>query len=173
MSSKYRSRMLPMSPSTAAIESPLNPLAALSMPLPGGMKLAGLAHHLVDLGDMLLLEGDLFTGVLLKPHALVHHEREQVVVLAKCGALVIQRFTQNLRDVMFVGFHQLADVGGRMPAKGRDMFAGHCGVVHALRGLVAHPADDRNARVAEDHQRVMEVAHHASELELQNGFGAA
>src|SRR5258705_1480976 len=31
MSSRYRSRMLPMSPSAAAIESPLNPLAGLSM----------------------------------------------------------------------------------------------------------------------------------------------
>jgi hypothetical protein len=50
------------------------------------------------------------------------------------------------------------------------MFAGHGRMVHALRGLVAHPADDRNARVAEDHQRVMQVAHYARELEFQNGI---
>ena len=31
--------------------------------LPGGVKLPGLAHHLIDLGDMLLLESDLFPGV--------------------------------------------------------------------------------------------------------------
>jgi hypothetical protein len=49
--------------------------------LPGGVKLAGLSHHLIDLGDMLLLEGDLFPGVFFKPHALVHDEREQLVVL--------------------------------------------------------------------------------------------
>lgn len=67
------------------------------------MKLAGLAHHLIDLRDVLLLEGDLLPGVFFEPHALVHYEREQVVVLAKCSALVIQRFTQNLGDVMFVG----------------------------------------------------------------------
>ena len=67
------------------------------------MKLAGLAHHLIDLGDMLLLEGDLFPRVFIKPHALVYYKREQLVVLAKCSALVIQRFTQNLGDVMFVG----------------------------------------------------------------------
>jgi hypothetical protein len=70
------------------------------MLLPGGVKLAGLAHHLVDLGDMLLLEGDLFSGVFFKPHALVHYQRVQVVVLLKCSALVIQRFTQDLGDVM-------------------------------------------------------------------------
>jgi hypothetical protein len=87
------------------------------------VKLAGLAHHLIDFGDMLLLEGDLFSGVFFKPHALVHYEPEQVVVLAKCSALVIQRFTQNLGDVMFVGLDQFADVEGRMSAKRRYMFA--------------------------------------------------
>jgi hypothetical protein len=84
--------------------------------LPGGVKLAGLPHHLIDLGDMLLLERDLFPGVFFKPHALVHYQREQLVVLAKCSALVIQRFTQNLGDVMFVGLDQFADVEGRMPS---------------------------------------------------------
>jgi hypothetical protein len=44
--------------------------------LPGGVKLAGFSHHLIDLGDMLLLEGDLFPGVFFKPHALVYYERE-------------------------------------------------------------------------------------------------
>jgi hypothetical protein len=39
--------------------------------LAGGVKLAGLAHHLIDLGDMLLLEGDLFPSVFFKPYALV------------------------------------------------------------------------------------------------------
>jgi hypothetical protein len=78
--------------------------------LPRGVKLAGLTHHLVDLGDMLLLEGDLFPGVFLKPHAPVHDEREQVIVLAKCSALVIQRFTQNLGNVVFMGLDQFADI---------------------------------------------------------------
>src|SRR6266511_1729868 len=50
------------------------------------------------------------------------------------------------------------------------MFAGHGRMVHALRGLVAHPADDRNARMAEDHQRVVQAAHYASKLEFQNGI---
>ena len=77
------------------------------------MKVAGLAHHLIDLGDVLLLQGDLFPGVFFEPHALVHYEREQVVVLAKGSALVIQRFTENLGDVMFVGLDQLADVERR------------------------------------------------------------
>jgi hypothetical protein len=80
------------------------------------VKLAGLAHHFIDLGDVLLLEGDLFPGVFFEPHALVHHESEQVVVLAKCDAVVIQRFTENLSDVMFVGLDQFADVEGRMPS---------------------------------------------------------
>jgi hypothetical protein len=45
------------------------------------VKLAGLAHHFIDLGDVLLLESDLFPGVFFKPHVLVYYEREQVVVL--------------------------------------------------------------------------------------------
>ena len=61
--------------------------------LPGRMKLAGLAHHFDDLSDVLLLKGDLLPGVFFRPHALVHDEREQVVVLAKSCALVIERFT--------------------------------------------------------------------------------
>ena len=80
------------------------------MLLPGGMKLAGLAHHLIDLGDVLLLEGDLISGVFFKPHALARYQLVQVVVLLKCSALVIQRFTQNLGDVMFVGLDQFADI---------------------------------------------------------------
>src|SRR5881397_763591 len=139
---------------------------------PGGVELAGLAHHFIDLGDVLLLKGDLLARVFLEPHALVHYEREQVVILAKCCALVIQRFTQNLGDVVFVGLDQLADVERRMAAERRYVLAGHGRMVHALRGLVAHPADDRNTRVAEDHQRVMQIAHYARELELQNGIEA-
>src|SRR5262245_44001429 len=49
---------------------------------PGGVQLAGLAHHLIDLRDVLLFESDLLPGVLFEPHALVHYEREPVVVLA-------------------------------------------------------------------------------------------
>src|SRR5678815_4135282 len=75
-------------------------------------------------------------------------------------------------DVMFVGLDQLADVERRMAAERRHVFAGHGRMVHTLRGLVAHPADDWNTRVAEDHQRVMHIADHARELELQNGIEA-
>ena len=56
-----------------------------------------------------------------------------------------------------------------MAAKRGYVLAGHRRMAHALRGLVAHPADDRNARMSEDHQRVVYVAHHARELELEDG----
>src|SRR5713101_5522405 len=138
----------------------------------GGMQFARLANHFLDLGNVLLLELDLLAGVFLKPHALVNYEREQVVVLAKRGVLVIQGFLENLNDVVLVRLDQLADLQRRMPAKGGYVLAGHRGVAHALRGLAAHPADDRNARVAEDHQRVMYVAHHAREFELEDGVEA-
>ena len=42
-------------------------------------------------------------------------------------------------------------------------------VVHALGRLVAHPLDDRDARVTEDHERVVDVADDAGELQLENG----
>src|SRR4029450_10542661 len=42
-------------------------------------------------------------------------------------------------------------------------------LVHALGRLVAHPLDDRDARVTEDHERVVDVADDAGELQLENG----
>src|SRR3989442_6485511 len=60
-----------------------------------------------------------------------------------------------------------------MAVERRHVLAGHGRMVHTLRGLVAHPADDRITRVAEDYQRVMQIADHARELELQNGIEAA
>src|SRR5215470_4808334 len=131
----------------------------------GGAQFPGLAHHFLDLGDVLLLELDLLTGVFLEPDALVDYEVEQIVVLAKRGTLMIQGLLENLHDVVLVGLSQLADFQGRMAAKRRYVLAGHRGVIHALRGLVPHPAYDRNARVTEDHQRVMYIAHHPRELE--------
>src|SRR4030095_415091 len=163
----------PTSPAVAVVPSHTSTAAGSSPTSPSGVQRAGLAHHLIDLRDVLLFEGDLLSSVFFEIHALVHYEREQVVVLAKGCALVIQRFTQDLGDVVFVGLDQLADVERRMTAERRHVFAGHGRMVHTLRGLVAHPADDRNTRVAEDHQRVMQIADHARELELQNGIEAA
>src|SRR4029077_9091913 len=99
------------------------------------MQVAGLAHHLIHLGDMLLLERDLLPSVFFKPHAPIHDEREQIVVLAKSSTLVIQRFTQNLGDVMFVGLDQFADVEGRMSAKRRYMVTCHGRMVLPFSGL--------------------------------------
>jgi hypothetical protein len=56
----------------------------------GSMEVAGLAHHLLDLGDVLLFQLDLLAGVLLQPHALVAHEIEQLVVRAQRLALVLE-----------------------------------------------------------------------------------
>jgi hypothetical protein len=71
---------------------------------------------------------------------------------------------------VFVGLDQFADVTGRMSAKRRYMLTRHGGMVHAIRGLVPHPADNRNARVPEDPKRLMHTAHYASELDLQDGI---
>ena len=89
-----------MRSSTAAGPSHTSTAAGSSPTSPGGVQLAGLAHHLIDLRDVLLFEGDLLPGVFFEPHALVHYERQQVVVLAKGCALVTQRFTQDLGAVV-------------------------------------------------------------------------
>src|SRR5207249_6450006 len=156
----------PPSPAVAVAPSHTSTAAGASPTSPGGVQRAGLAHHLIDLRDVLLFEGDLLPGVFFEPHALVHYEREQIVVLAKGCALVIQRFTQDLGDVVFVGLDQLADVERRMAAERRHVFAGHRRMAHTLRVLVAHLADDRITRVAEDYERVMQIADRARELEL-------
>ena len=62
----------------------------------GGAQFARLANHFLDLGNVLLLELDLLAGVFLEPDVLLEYELEQVVVLAKCDMLVIQRFLENV-----------------------------------------------------------------------------
>src|SRR5262249_58479136 len=119
----------------------------------GGMQFAGLTHHFLDLGDMLLLQHDLRAGVILQPYTFVNHELEQVVVLAKRGALVIQGFLENLNDVVLVGLRQLTDFQRRVAAKRCYVLAYHRSVAHALRGLVGHPDTRRHARVAQEHRR--------------------
>src|SRR5713101_3646439 len=42
------------------------------------------------------------------------------------------------------------------------------GVCQASRSFAAQPANDGNAAVAKDHQRVVRVTHHSSQLRLQN-----
>src|SRR5262249_37855923 len=127
-----------------------------------------LAHHLLDLGDVLLFQLDLLARVLLQPDTLIAHEIEQLVVRAQRRALVLEGLVQDLPDLVLVGFAQLADLEGWVTAERRNVLAGHRGVVHAFDRLVAHPADDRDARVAEYHQRVVDVAHDARELELED-----
>src|SRR4029077_21222527 len=82
---------------------------------------------------------------------------------------VLQGFVENLDDVVLVRLDELADFQRWMATQRRYVLAGHRGVIHALRGLVTHPANDRNARMAEHHQRVVEVAHHSRELTLEDG----
>ena len=55
-----------------------------------------------------------------------------------------------------------------MPAESGDVFARQDRVRVGLIGLVAQPGDDRNAVVAENHEAVVHVAHHAGEFELEN-----
>ena len=73
------------------------------------------------------------------------HEIEELVVRAQRRALVLM---QDLPDLVLVRFGQLADREGRVTAERRDVLAGDRGVVHAFDRLVARPADDRDAHVA-------------------------
>ena len=75
---------------------------------------------------------------------------------------------QDLPSLVLARFAQLADLERRVTAERRNVLAGDRGVVHALDRLVTHPADDRDARVAEYRQRVVHVAHDASEFELED-----
>src|SRR4029077_2131777 len=93
----------------------------------GGTQFARLANHFLDLGNVLLLELDLLAGVFLEPDALVNDELEQVVVLAKRGMLVIQRFLENLNDVVLVGLDQLTDFQRRVAGGAGYVSAGTAG----------------------------------------------
>ena len=73
----------------------------------GGRQLAGPPHHLLHFGDVLLLQLDLVSGVLLQPHALIAHRVQQLVVCAQRRAFMIERLVQDLTDVMLGRFDQL------------------------------------------------------------------
>ena len=80
-----------------------------------GGQFTRLAHHLLDLGDVLLFQLDLLAGVLLQPNALVAHEIEQLGARAQRRALVLEGLMQELPDLVLVRFDQLADLEGRGP----------------------------------------------------------
>ena len=48
------------------------------------------------------------------------------------------------------------------------MLASNGGVIERFGGLIAHPLRNGYAGVAEDHQRIVHVAHDASELSVEN-----
>ncbi len=79
-----------------------------------------------------------------------------------------QRFGEDLVDVVLVRFQQRADLERRMPAEIRDVLARLGRVRLGLFRLIAQPADDRDAVVAEDHEAVVQVANQPRELELEN-----
>src|SRR5436190_6236294 len=68
----------------------------------GGLEVAGPAQHLLDLGDVPLLELDLLARVLLEPHVLVDDAVEQLVVEVDRRTLVVERLAQDLLDVVLV-----------------------------------------------------------------------
>src|SRR5207237_89310 len=75
---------------------------------------------------------------------------------------------RRISYVVLVSLQQRADPQRRMPAEIGDVLAGLDRVRLSLIRLAAQPADNRNAVMAEDHEAVMQVAHQARELELEN-----
>src|SRR5262245_43406450 len=81
-----------------------------SRPSGGSMQLPRLAHHLLHLGDVLLLKLDLVASVLLQPPALAGDQGEQVVILVERDALVVEGLVEDLTDLVLVRLDQLADL---------------------------------------------------------------
>ena len=85
---------------------------------------------------------------------------------------MLVRFLEDFVDVVLVGLEQRADLERRMAAEGGDVFARQHRVGVGFVALLAQPGDDRDAVVAEDHEAVVHVAHHAGELELEDAVEA-
>ena len=69
---------------------------------------------------------------------------------------------------MLVRFEQRADLQGRMLTEVRHQFARFLRVSQASISLAAQPLRNRDTIVAEDHQRVMRIAHDSRQLGFQN-----
>jgi len=81
---------------------------------------------------------------------------------------VFKGLTQDVAQVVAVGLEKGPDRERWVLPQVRDLLAGFLGVPEGLGGLPAHPGDDRDAVVAEDHQRVVRVAHDAGQLCLHD-----
>src|SRR6185295_4333881 len=101
---------------TAVTSAALSNIAAPTMRAvvlkPAGARLldgAGLAHHLANLGEMLLFRGDLRAGVFLEHDALVDHLRQELAVFRETFLFVRERFGKDFVHVVLVSFQQRAD----------------------------------------------------------------
>jgi len=111
---------------------------------------------------MRFLGGDLRTRVFLEQDVTPGDDREELAILGESFLLVRQRLAQDLVDVVLVGLEQRSNLQRRVLAESGDVLA----LLHTR--LAAHPGDDRDAVVTEDHEAIVQITHQAGELELEN-----
>ncbi len=114
------------------------------------------------------LLGDEPPRVLLEHDLAARDQVEQSLIKREAFALVFERFSKDVSDVVATRLEKPADRQGRMLAQKSDHLAGLLGMPDAFDRLLAKPCDDRDPRVSEDHEGVVRVPHYPGELGLQD-----
>ena len=117
---------------------------------------------------MELLRADRGAGELLERHAAALGKGEESRVERDAMAFVHEHLLHHLVDGIMMGSDQLADTEGDTTAEARDLLAGRDRVCERFGGLFAHPRDDGDACVSEDHERVLRVPDRARKLQLDD-----
>ena len=85
-----------------------------------------------------------------------------------CMIEKLQALGQNVVDRVLVGLQQGGNLQRRMSPQGGDVLTSLAGMIKRLRSLLAQPFHNGNARMAQDHQRIMGVAHDPGQFTLQD-----
>jgi hypothetical protein len=82
---------------------------------------------------------DQVARVLLQPHVAVARQLEQFAIGVERLVLVLERFPQDVADVVLVRLQQRPDAEAGVTAQPGDQFAGLAGMVQPLLRLLAQP----------------------------------
>src|SRR5262249_20385766 len=122
-------------------------------------RVAALAEHLLDVGDVELLAANHLPRELFEGDAPSLDEMQQLRVELDALSLVHEHLLHHLVDAVVMRAYELADSERHARAHRGHLLADCGGVRKVLRRLRSHPLHDRDTCVPEHHERVLRVSH--------------
>src|ERR1700730_595543 len=106
---------------------------------PGGLHVAWLAQHLVDLTGVLLFSEDHLAGVLLEHHRAALNRSQELLVKHERRRFVLHRFPHDHPDIVLVAVEQRPDGERRILAQMRNQLARLLGMHKRFSSLFSQP----------------------------------